>query len=560
MQPEFQGLTTSGDSQFDTDIRDLRIVETAGGSYLVAVTGVNGGISSYDISGTSLMFQDSRTHQDATLLTGETEGLAIDEDGFVLGGTLGSDMQSYRVGSDGTLSSLDVTALPSDGDAGLRSLSHVSLSDGASALYAVTSEGALAGWRFASGGAAPVAIPETVTSTHSRIALVDAVDISGSIALLVAEGNPGSLASFTVDPSTGVLSQGSTFGQPDGLATATPTELVSFTAHGSGWTVMASSGSNSLSLFSVSEGGDLRFSDQITDTSNTRFHGVNALEEIAIGDHHFLVAAGSDDGFSIFRLLPEGRLVHQTTIVHEVGFGLDNVSALELAVDSGALQIFASSQVTGGVAQFTVPLSDIGVSSEASSGFLAGSSEGDLLVGREAATEISAGAGDDMLVSQSAGDELTGGSGRDIFVLHEVDGEVRVSDFNSEQDRLDLSLFAGLRNSGQLGFTTTSTGAILTYQDTVIRLTSATGGGLEIDDVFWDGFHAVDRVDLGDVTSDGVIYGSGNADALSGTSLADEIQGQSGNDTIDGQAGVDTLSGGDGVDILDGGLGADTLY
>ena len=70
MQPEFQGLTTSGDSQFDTDIRDLRIVETAGGSYLVAVTGVNGGISSYDISGTSLMFQDSRTHQDATLLTG----------------------------------------------------------------------------------------------------------------------------------------------------------------------------------------------------------------------------------------------------------------------------------------------------------------------------------------------------------------------------------------------------------------------------------------------------------------------------------------------------------
>lgn len=560
MRPEFQGLTTSGDSPYDIDIRDLTVVETAGGSYLVAVNGVNGGLASFDINSSGLVFEDNRMHQDATLLTGRETEVTVDADGFVLGGTLGSDMQRYRVAADGTISTLEVTDLPSDGGAGLRSVAHVGLSDGGSALYAITSEGRLAGWRFESDGAPAVSISGALTPSHTRSALVEAALFSDSTVLVVAEGNPGQIETYVVDPISGALRVGDSFGQADGLSTSTPTELVSFEAHGGTWAVMASAGSNSLSLLSVSEGGDLRFFDQITDTSHTRFQGVSAVKEIAIGDHQFIVAAGQDDGVSIFRLLPEGRLVHQTTVVHETGFGLDNIAALEVTTEAGALHIFASSQVTGGVAQFTVPLDDIGVSETATSGAVAGSGVGDLLIGRSAATDVSGGAGDDMLVSQSAGDELTGGAGRDTFVIHQVDGDVRITDFTSGEDRLDLTMFSGLRNSGQLGFSSTSSGAILTYQDTVLRLSSADGQRLEREDVFWDGFHSVDRVDLGDVTPDGVLYGSGGADVLSGTAAADEIQGQSGDDTINGQDGDDRILGGDGLDSLDGGLGADTLF
>lgn len=116
-----------------------------------------------------------------------------------------------------------------------------------------------------------------------------------------------------------------------------------------------------------------------------------------------------------------------------------------------------------------------------------------------------------------------GGLGCDIFVLYEVDGEVRIFDFNFGQDWLDLSFFVGLCNSGQLGFIIILIGVILIYQDMVICLILFVGGGFEIDDVFWDGFYVVDCVDLGDVIFDGVIFGSGNVDVLSGISLVDEI-------------------------------------
>jgi Ca2+-binding RTX toxin-like protein len=560
MQPEFQGLSESGNDQFDIDIRDLELVETAGGSYLIAINGVNVGIVSFDITGPGLVFEDSRLHQDATLLTGNATGLATDSAGFVLGGTLGSDMQRYWVDENGTISALNARELPSAGDAGLRDIAHVDLPMGGSALYAITSEGALQGWRFDAADTPPFAIEFPTPIAHSHSALVTAAAFTDTTVLLVAEGDPGGVSSYVVDPSTGAATLSDQFGASDGLAISTPSQVISFSAQGSTWAAVGSSGSDSLTLFSVSEGGDLRFSDQVSDTTISRFQGVSALEEIAIGDHHFLVVAGQDDGFTILQVLPEGRLVHQTTIAHETGFGLNNVTALELAIDGGSLHIFASSQGSGGVAQFSVPLAELGASVVATSASLAGTNAGDLLVGRAVSTELYGRAGDDILVSHAAGDQLEGGAGSDLFVFHQVDGQVRVTDFTSGEDRLDLSFFSGLRNSGQLGFTSTSTGAILSYQDTTLRLESNLGGALDLDDVFWGGYHAVDRGALGDVSSDGVVYGSGEADVLTGSASADEIQGQSGNDSIDGQGGNDRLLGGDGADILNGGLGADTLF
>ena len=554
MRPEFQAVQAQGDPQFDQDIRDLKVVETAGGSYLIAVNGVNGGLVSFDILGNALRAEDVQLHQNATLLTGSASDVDSDTSGLLLGGTLTSDLQSYQISAGGEISAQVETDLPSESDAGLRGLQHVSLEDGGSAVYAITSEGSLAGWRLEGGGAVSLSVPQEVS--HSAIAKISAAEFSGSSVVLVADGANGGLTSYVVDGQTGVVSSGSSIGSAEGLAVARPTSLITFDAHGGTWAVMAASGTDSLSLFSVSEGGDLRFFDQVSDTLHSRFQGVSALETVGIEGHRFLVAAGQDDGFTLLHLLPEGKLVPVTTIAHQPGYGLDNVTALELAVEAGQLHIFASSQVTGGIAQFTVPLADIGISTASN----VGTSGGDLLYGTAIPNSLNGAAGDDMLVAQSAGDSLTGGAGEDRFVIHQVDGQVRVADFTTQEDRLDLSLFSGLRNIGQLGFATRGNGAYLTFEDTQIRLVSGHGTELEIEDVFWDGLHALDRGGLGDVSSDGVIYGSGLADVLVGTDGVDTIEGQAGNDRIEGGGAADNLSGGDGADFLDGGSGADTIF
>lgn len=558
MRPEFQRRTTIGDDIWDRDIRDLEVIETANGPYLLASNGVNGGLASFDIAGTAHSLRDAQLHENATLRTGDAVPIDGGTGGVVMGGTRDNQLLSYRVGTDGQISAQAQTVLPDVGGAGLRAVAEIGLAGGRSGVFAVLDTGQLAGWQIEDDAQRSVEIPDG--ATHSQIAKLAVADFGDSALLLVAEGNPGVLTSYIIDPVSGDITQGATFGPDQGLATATPTELVSFTAHGSTWAVMAASGSHSLTLFNLSEGGEIRFADQVADTHGSRFAGVTAIDEISVAGQQLILVAGGDDGLSVLRLLPEGRLVHVTTLAHQPGDGLENPTAISTTLADGYLQIFVASQSSGGIAQFTVPLGDIGISQNASGSSLTGSTRDDVLTGRDGATTLRGGTGDDMLISRSAGDELIGGAGADVFVFHQIDGRVTVSDFEAGSDRLDLSLIPDLRNPQQLTHRATLFGAVLRYQDSELRLYSTAGLPLAIADLWADEFHWLDKSGLGDVSADGVIYGGGGSDTLSGTALDDEIQGQSGADLINGLAGNDLILAGDGADIVTSGAGQDTIF
>lgn len=555
MQPEFQGIRLLGNEQFDWDIRDLEVIESEHGTVLVAVNGVNGGITSYDVLGSNLLVIDSQLHQNATLLTGPISP-APSGGGFALGGTLGSTLRSYNIVSGGEISTQMQTGLPGDG-AGLRSLDLVNL-NGTEYAYAIDADGRLGGWRLAE-GTDPIPVDLTGEYQHDRTGLVEAVPFSDTTILAVADSSVGGLSTYAIDPVSGALSARDRFGATEGLAISTPTMIMSFEANGSSWVILASAGNDTLSVFQVSEGGELDFRDQVQDTQLSRFQSVSAIDAIDVDGNLIVVAAGSDDGFTIMRLSPNGELFHQTTLEHELGNGLENVNALELHVEGGEVHVFASSQASAGIAQFTIGLDQIGGVQTATSGALNGGAGSDLLVGNNDAHGISGGGGDDLLIAQSAGDVLTGGGGNDQFVASAVNGQITITDFRSGVDRLSFSLFPTLRNSDQLGFVSTATGAVLTFSDTVIRVENALGAPLEREEIWWDGFDALDRMALGDVSSDGIIYGLGGDDLLSGTFADDHIQGQSGNDRLDGLGGDDRLSGGDGQDVLSGSAGSDTL-
>ena len=266
------------------------------------------------------------------------------------------------------------------------------------------------------------------------------------------------------------------------------------------------------------------------------------MEVIVLDGRVFVVAAGEDDGLSLFGLLPEGRLIHMITLAHDTGYGLENVTALELAGIGAALQVFAASGTTGGLSRFTLPLNELGDIRAATDGAAQG------------------GAGDDVLVQSAAGDRLTGAGGADIFVLRQLPGGVIVTDFAVGEDRLDLSLFDGLRNVGQLEYESLSGGARLRFGETTITIRSADGRALGLSDIWRSGFSWPDRFGLGDVSSDGAIYGGDVSEQLTGTGADDRVLGMGGDDLIDGRGGNDHLEGGDGNDRILGGTGSDTMF
>ena len=160
-----------------------------------------------------------------------------------------------------------------------------------------------------------------------------------------------------------------------------------------------------------------------------------------MGGEALVLAAGSDDGLALFRLLPDGQLVHVRSLAHEAavgaaGLGLANVTALAATVMGDSLQIFATSWAAAGVSRFSLSLADLGQVADAG---------GDRLTGSE---------GDDVLAG-GPGAVLSGGDGADIFVLRPgaagSRSSIRISDFEVGVDQLDLSAFAGAAQPGGPG-------------------------------------------------------------------------------------------------------------
>ena len=385
---------------------------------------------------------------------------------------------------------------------------------------------------------------------------------SDSQYLLAADGGSLGLRSFQIDGQSGALTLVDTFGPDQGLGVAIPTALRVFAAFGTRWVILGAAGSSSLSVLQLGDDGSLNLKDHLIDNLQTRFAGLTALEVVQVEGHAFVVAAGSDDGLSLFRLLPGGQLVHVKSLPHDSGLGLQNVSALEATVMGGQIQIFASSQGAAEISWFSIGLDSLGTVIEASdsSADLTGTSGDDLLVGYNGQVTLHGAAGDDVLLAGSGGGALTGGAGPDIFVLCPTSDRLQISDFEVGHDQIDMSLFTGLRSSGQMQVQTLTDGIQLQWDNTEITVYSADGAPLTLQDLWPNGFIAPDRMPLRETLDSGVEYGSSGDDQLNGSGQHDQIDGLGGNDTLSGGGGGDKLGGGDGRDVLTGGKGTDRLW
>lgn len=414
---------------------------------------------------------------------------------------------------------------------------------GASYLIAARQAGSgVEAFRIGTGSAltAVSSLADTAGSALAGVSSLASATVGGKVFVFAGSALEHGITVLEVGAG-GSLVRGATVGQAQGVPMQGVTALETVTAFGATWLVAGAAGSSSLTVFRVGADGGLQAIDHVVDGLGTRFQGVTALEVVTQGDWVFVLAAGADEGLTLFALTPAGQLVHLATVEDRVDLGLANISALRAVVVGDQLQVLALSGAEAGLTQLSVSLAGLGV-----------------VVAAAAGGTATCGAGRDLILDGAGGEVLTGGAGADLFVLRADDARDVIADFDRGLDRIDLSSWSFLRNNGQLAVTVTATGAILRYGAEELEIRTRDGKALTAAEIAAMSLVPTYRLTL--ATLEAVTGPGAGNDSVTGTEGNDSLAGLGGEDTLRGLGGNDRLEGGEGNDLLDGAEGADSLF
>ena len=124
----------------------------------------------------------------------------------------------------------------------------------------------------------------------------------------------------------------------------------------------------------------------------------------------------------------------------------------------------------------------------------------DVILGGSGADTLTGGAGADIIRGGSGDDTISGGAGADTFVFAPGDGSDTITDFDTDDDTINLSAFGDDISFDDLTITATTdgTGSIITVTgDTAADNVTITLQGVATTDVTADIFEFDDAPDLG---------------------------------------------------------------
>ena len=172
-----------------------------------------------------------------------------------------------------------------------------------------------------------------------------------------------------------------------------------------------------------------------------------------------------------------------------------------------------------------------------------GGNHNDTLYGDGGNDNIAGGLGDDTITGGTGNDYLIGNQGNDIFVYNKGDGNDVISDFNTDEDQIDLSSME-IYDFTDLSISQNGDDTVISFPDGdgSITLRNFISSNLSADDF---------------ILSDDKIIGTDNGETLTGGSGDDVIDGGAGHDFIQGNGGDDIIIGGRGHDKVVGGEGND---
>lgn len=399
-----------------------------------------------------------------------------------------------------------------------------------------------------------------VSAPEFAVRSMDSVSIGANAYLVMAGGGSTLLSSYRLDGTQALMAD--TLSVDSGLGAAGATELRTAQLTDGAYAVLAAADSGSLSVFRIEADGDLVVTDHVMDTPMTRFANARHLDIATLDDRTYVAAAGSDDGLSLFELLPGGQLLHLLSVEDTTTLALSDVTAMQLEVMNGDIQIVLTNGDGRGLTRLVADIDAGGVVEVGTAGQsnLSGTTGADLLVGGARNETIEGHGGRDILRDGAGVDDLWGGAGADVFIL-DRDGQVdRIRDFEPGVDQIDLSHWAFLRSGQQLAVVSRANGAEIRFGEETLDIITASGTPITLDQI--QSMTLLNQDRLLPVWIEEALAGDPEPVplVLFGTAGNDILQGQATDDDLKGSAGDDTLLGGAGADILNGGPGSDVIH
>lgn len=429
---------------------------------------------------------------------------------------------------------------------------------------------------------------------------------------VLREGSNGQLSYVSAISSGG----GFWADQPGDLAVVTGTD-------GGLYVIVTASGTGSLSVLQMSGSGQLTPVDHVLDNLDTRFASASHVESFEIDGQPYVLAAGADDGMTLFAVLPGGRLQEIDTIGGTAALPLNGITSIEVLPGANGARVWVATEGPPYLAEFVLEMDNPGQSllASAGGGTLTGGTGDDILSGQGGADTINGGTGNDLIMDGAGADRLTGGAGTDEFIFV-IDGARDVIvDFEPGTDRIDLTSFGVIGHPDTLQIIPRSYGAELRIDDEVIEVRRAGGGALQASDFEAGTLIGLDRASLeetiivnppppppppvtwpppsppplpgpdpdatrlpgsapvapvgqaepgfamfstqgatmGDARANGITTGNGGDKIFAGAG-DDLVRSQGGHDRISLEAGSDRAYAGSSNDLVFGGDGFDTLY
>jgi len=246
---------------------------------------------------------------------------------------------------------------------------------------------------------------------------------------------------------------------------------------------------DTLMVLRVSAGGRLKLVDEIVDRSDTRFERISSLEVFEFDGRTFVLAAGSDDGLTLFELSYRGRLNLLAVVADEFTTTLNNISDIGVEIINGRIFVFVSSAAEHGFTEFELLL-DPGTTLTGGPvpDTLTGTPGDDTIFGMGRSDILDGGAGDDRLVDGRGRDTLTGGPGADVFEFINDGRRDVITDFELGIDRLDFTDYNGLYSLFDLDIRSRPDGAVIRIGSEKLWITSIDGQPINPGDWAQDDF------------------------------------------------------------------------
>lgn len=568
-----QNTWSLGPTTHRSNMRDMDLVSTATGTVLYATNGSTGGVVSYQVNASTggLSYLDALTLPALASLDGPAhlEKVSFGGQDYIVNlGRHADGLEAIQIGTGANLDTrIDMAG--TDG-AGISSLVFhaADTRDVAYASYWGSSD--LGIYQVTATGAMNLlgTINSAFDTQGADLTGFQVTEVQGQDVLVFASQEQDAVFSYTINTNGGIAIA-DVLRMSDGLPVATPTAMEIVESGGQRFAVLASAGTSSLTVLQLSVTGEMIPTDHINGSLHTRIQSVVALETVSFADRHYVIAGGANDGVSLFQLLPDGRLYHIDAQEDLLGTSLSNVTSITAQARGSGIDIYVASENEQGVTQLRYELGAQAAAQHGSAGddVLTGNSAGDYLIGNAGDDTISGGNGADIILDGAGSDRMTGGNGVDTFILSRDGESDMITDFNPNQDRIDLSGWGRLYDVSGLTWSARSNGAVITYGDETLIVLTSDGTPFQNNDLAAHELFNLSHTDLSymvggldplaDPTSSGNFEGSAGADTITGTASDDTIRGNLGDDLLVGGDGDDILNGGVGADILDGGVGSD---